>query len=90
MMSPEEPKEAERIGKAESTPTVCLVMIVRDEATILSRCLASVRPHIDAWVVCDTGSIDDTPSIVKPSWRAFPGRFITGFGGTLRKTAPKQ
>jgi glycosyltransferase involved in cell wall biosynthesis len=35
-------------------------MIVRDEAHIITRCLESVRTYIDHWIVCDTGSIDDT------------------------------
>lgn len=41
-------------------PTICLAMIVRDEAPVIRRCLASVRPYIDRWVICDTGSVDDT------------------------------
>jgi len=40
---------------------VCLNMIVKDESAIIARCLASVLPLIDHYVVCDTGSSDDTP-----------------------------
>ncbi|MBT2470557.1 hypothetical protein J7E97_22470 [Streptomyces sp. ISL-66] len=35
--------------------TVCLNMIVKDEAPVIRRCLESVRPLIDSWVVLDTG-----------------------------------
>ena len=42
-----------------------LVMIVRDEARCLERCLASARPWVDAIVVLDTGSIDATVEIAR-------------------------
>lgn len=40
-----------------------LVMIVRDEARCLDRCLASARAYVDGIVVVDTGSVDDTVAI---------------------------
>jgi glycosyltransferase involved in cell wall biosynthesis len=40
-----------------------LVMIVRDEARCLARCLDSVRPHVDGMIVVDTGSVDETVEI---------------------------
>lgn len=42
-----------------------LVMIVRDEARCLARCLESVRPWVDAMLVVDTGSRDATPRIAR-------------------------
>jgi glycosyltransferase involved in cell wall biosynthesis len=48
-------------------------MIVRDEASVLERCLASVRELIDAWVICDTGSKDATPALVESLLRDVPG-----------------
>lgn len=54
---------------------VCLNMIVRDEAAVIERCLASVRPFIDRWVIVDTGSLDDTPARI--------GRALTGVPGQL-------
>ena len=48
-------------------------MIVRDEAEVIERCLASCRPHIDYWVICDTGSSDDTPEIVRRVLDGVPG-----------------
>ena len=42
-----------------------LVMIVRDEARCLERCLASARAHVDGIVVVDTGSVDATVEIAK-------------------------
>jgi tetratricopeptide (TPR) repeat protein len=42
-----------------------LVMIVRDEARCLERCLASVAPWVDAMLVVDTGSVDGTVAIAR-------------------------
>ncbi len=44
-------------------PLLSLVMIVRDEAADLPRCLASVAGVVDELVVVDTGSSDDTVAI---------------------------
>lgn len=43
--------------------TVALVVIARDEARCIARCLASVRPFVDRMVVVDTGSADATPAL---------------------------
>jgi len=48
---------------------ICLNMIVRDEAARLPRLLASLEGVVDACVVCDTGSSDDTVDLVR-SWAA--------------------
>ena len=42
-----------------------LVMIVRDEARCLARCLSSAAPWVDAMLVVDTGSVDDTVGIAR-------------------------
>jgi len=54
-------------------PSICLNMIVRDEAPVIERCLASVRPFIDRWVIVDTGSTDDTPALVQRALEGIPG-----------------
>ena len=48
-------------------------MIVRDEAASIERCLASCRPHIDYWVICDTGSVDETPDLIRHTLHDIPG-----------------
>jgi glycosyltransferase involved in cell wall biosynthesis len=53
---------------------VCLAMLVRNEAPVVARSLASVRPLIDHWVVVDTGSTDGTPDIVRNSLSDVPGK----------------
>jgi glycosyltransferase involved in cell wall biosynthesis len=52
-----------------ATPTkkkkIALCMIVKDEAHVIERCLTSVLPIIDTWVICDTGSTDGTQDKIK-------------------------
>lgn len=57
-------------------PTVCLNMIVKDESAIIERCLVSATPHIDCYVICDTGSKDGTPELISTF---FADRGIPGF-----------
>lgn len=46
-------------GHAPSpAPTLAAVLIMRDEARCIARCLDSVRPWVDRMVVVDTGSTD--------------------------------
>ena len=45
--------------------TLCLNMIVKNESLIITRLLESVLPIIDTYVICDTGSTDDTPNIIR-------------------------
>ena len=45
--------------------SLSLVMIVKDEARCLARCLDSVRAWVDEMVVVDTGSQDGTPVIAQ-------------------------
>jgi glycosyltransferase involved in cell wall biosynthesis len=44
---------------------LALVMIARDEAPRIQRCLSSVRDHVDTMLVLDTGSNDDTMAIAR-------------------------
>lgn len=58
---------------SEPKPTICLCMIVKNEAPVITRCLASVRPLIDHWVIVDTGSTDGTQNIIREFMRDAPG-----------------
>jgi glycosyltransferase involved in cell wall biosynthesis len=44
---------------------IVLVMIARNEARCIERCLSSVRAHVDAMFVLDTGSTDGTQEIAR-------------------------
>ena len=50
-------------------------MIVKNEGAIIERCLAAAAPHIDCYVLCDTGSSDDTVEMVRAFFadRQMPG-----------------
>ena len=54
---------------------ICLNMIVRDESHIITECLDSVVPYIDYWVICDTGSEENTAEIIEDYFanRGIPG-----------------
>ena len=56
-----------------SGQTVCLNMIVKNEAGVIRRCLDSVLPFIDYWVIVDTGSTDGTQDIIRAHLRDVPG-----------------
>lgn len=59
-----------------SGQTLCLAMIVKDEATVIRRCLDSVRPLIDHWIIVDTGSTDGTQEVVRAALADLPGQLV--------------
>jgi hypothetical protein len=59
-----------------SNQTICLCMIVKDEAPVIRRCLASVRPLVDHWLIVDTGSSDGTQNIVREAMAGLPGELV--------------
>jgi len=50
-----------------SSQTICLNMIVKDEADIILNTLNNLIEHInlDYWVICDTGSTDNTAELIE-------------------------
>ena len=54
--------------------TIALAMIVRNESAVIERCLTSVLPLIDSWVICDTGSTDGTPDLIRSTLDGLPGK----------------
>lgn len=52
---------------------ICLNMIVRNEAHVIARCLASVKPFVDSWLIVDTGSTDGTQQRIRELMGDLPG-----------------
>tara|TARA_B100000123_G_scaffold146575_1_gene108262 strand:+ start:14585 stop:16687 length:2103 start_codon:yes stop_codon:yes gene_type:complete len=48
----------------EQIPKICLNMIIKNESKIITRLLDSVLPLIDHYVICDTGSSDNTIEVL--------------------------
>src|SRR6266404_7096622 len=64
------------VPKAPSSAgRLCLNMIVKNEAANIERCLVPAVPVISAWVICDTGSTDDTAGRIEQFFRqrSIPG-----------------
>ncbi len=59
--------------KKNERKKVCLNMIVKNESQVIKRCLATVKPIIDYWVIVDTGSTDHTQEIIKEFMENIPG-----------------
>jgi glycosyltransferase involved in cell wall biosynthesis len=62
-----------RISMNASGQLVCLNMIVKNESGVIRRCLDSVRPVVDRWVIVDTGSKDGTQDIIREHLHDLPG-----------------
>lgn len=60
--------------------TVCLSMIVKNESKVITRCLDSLLPIIDYWVIVDTGSTDGTQEVIKTfmKQKGIPGELHEG------------
>ena len=55
--------------------TLCLNMIVKNESRIITRLLETVAPIIDTYIICDTGSTDNTIELIT---NFFNARGISG------------
>jgi tetratricopeptide (TPR) repeat protein len=50
-------------------PSICLNMIVRNEAHVVQEVLDAVSPYIASWVIVDTGSDDGTQDVIRAHMR---------------------
>jgi glycosyltransferase involved in cell wall biosynthesis len=63
-------RKAKAPGKRQ---TISLNMIVKNESRVIARCLESVLPFIDHWVIVDTGSTDGTQDLIRRLLANLPG-----------------
>ena len=61
-------------GMEENQQSICLCMIVKNEAAVIGRCLDSVRRLIGTWIIVDTGSTDGTQGRIREHLRDLPGQ----------------
>ena len=54
----------ELVLNKNNAPTLCLNMIVKNESKIITRLFDSVSSIIDCYCICDTGSTDNTVSLI--------------------------
>jgi glycosyltransferase involved in cell wall biosynthesis len=68
-----QPAPPSKVVAAADHSTVCLNMIVKNESQVICRCLETLKPFIDYWVIVDTGSTDGTQQIIKDFMKDIPG-----------------
>jgi len=71
-----------RAQSGQLVPELTLSMIVKNEAGIIERCLASVKPYLKRWCIMDTGSTDGTQEVIR--------KFMDGVPGTLHERPWKE
>jgi len=72
-------------------PQLGLSMIVKNEEHCIERCLESIAPYIDTWLICDTGSTDKTKEVIQNFFdkKGISGEIVDipweGFGASRTK-----
>ena len=68
-------------------PLISLCMIVKDEETVLERCLSSVRNYVDEIIIVDTGSTDATRDIAKHyTDQVYPFEWVNDFSAARNES----
>ena len=58
------PQTSQQIATSEKNK-LCLTMIVKNESKIIERCLNSIKDIVDCISICDTGSTDNTKTVIE-------------------------
>jgi glycosyltransferase involved in cell wall biosynthesis len=62
-----------QVSVPTTLPEITLCMIVKNEATIIERCLESVKPFVTRYEIVDTGSTDGTQDVIRKFMGDTPG-----------------
>lgn len=57
--------------------TICLAMIVKNEAHVIARAIGAVKPFVDCFAIVDTGSTDNTQQMARLALGVMPGEYIS-------------
>lgn len=57
-------------------PLLSLCLPVKNEAQSIRSVLETIRPHIDSYLILDTGSVDGTQEIVREVMSGVPGKLV--------------
>ncbi len=68
----------ELVLNKRNVPSLCLNMIVKNESNIIKRLFDSVSSIIDCYCICDTGSTDNTVSLITDYFKNknIPGKVV--------------
>ena len=58
-------KKKQKIIVNNEYPTLCFISMCKNEQHVIKQTLESVYKYIDYWIICDTGSTDNTCQIIK-------------------------
>ncbi len=60
------------------TPTLCFITMCKNEEHVIKQTLESVYKYIDYWIICDTGSTDNTCKIIQEFFeeKKIPGKLF--------------
>lgn len=64
--------------ESKQTPSLCFISMCKNEEHVIKQTLESVYKYIDYWIICDTGSTDNTCQIIKDffSEKNIPGELF--------------
>lgn len=60
-----ETKKKQKVTVNSEYPSLCFISMCKNEEHVIKQTLESVYKYIDYWVICDTGSTDNTCKIIQ-------------------------
>ncbi|XWV26695.1 hypothetical protein QJ857_gp0362 [Tupanvirus soda lake] len=72
------PQETNQSATVNAINKFCFIAIVKNESHVIKRCIDSISNIATSYLICDTGSTDNTPEIIKEymTEKKIPGEVI--------------